>query len=110
MRKMKVEKWTSKGRDESGNPKDVDESIMVALTALMGDSKNESIRGLDKFRTYARVAKAFEAADKSGELVLEEADYVYLKGLIEKGAPAMWAFNPNILKAIDEFVELKSAE
>jgi len=104
MRKVKIEKW--KARDKEG--KEYDETILIALNVLISNKKPEEIpRGLDKFRLFSRITKAFEKADTSGELILEEADYTFLKDMIEKDIPSVWGANDNILKAVEAFLEAK---
>ena len=104
MRKVKIEKWKAKDRD--GN--EYDESILTALNVLINNKKPEDIpRGLDKFRLFNRITKAFDKAEKSGELILEEADYKFLKDIVEKDIPSVWGANDNILKAVESFVDAK---
>jgi len=105
MRKIKLaNKWKSK--DFSGNL--VEEDLLAALNVLITNKKPEDMpRGLDKFRTFGRLSKAFEKADKSRVLELEEADYKFLKDSIESEVPSSWGLSPNISKAIEEFLEAK---
>ena len=104
MRKIKVEKWTAKNAEG----KEVDENILNVLNVLISNKKPEELpRGLDKFRLYGRISKAFEKADKSGTLQLEEADYTFLKKMIESDVVSIWGTNPNISKAVEDFIEAK---
>ncbi len=104
MRKIKLDKWKSKDLDG----KDIDEDLLMALNVLIANKKPEDMpRGLDKFRTFSRLSKAFEKADKSRVLELEEADYKFLKDEIESSVPSSWGMNANISKAIEEFLEAK---
>jgi len=111
MRKIKIEKWKSKipVMDSEGKPttetKELDEDLLTALNVLIGNKKPEDMpRGLDKFRTFGRLSKAFEKADKSGILELEEADYSFLKEAIENDVPSTWGMNESILNAIEAFL------
>lgn len=115
MRKIKLEKWKSNvpvfGKDGKTivDTKEQDEDLLTALNVLIANKKPEDMpRGLDKFRTFGRLSKAFEKADKSRILELEEADYSFLKESIEKDTPANWGMNQNILNAIEIFLEAKS--
>jgi hypothetical protein len=63
--------------------------------------------GLYKFRVFNRLSKAFEKADKSKLLELEEADYKFLKDEMEKSIPSAWGMNEEISKAIENFLEAK---
>lgn len=114
MRKIKLEKWKSRVpvRDSEGNPTskftEADEDLLIALNVLIANKKPEEMpRGLDKFRTFGRLSKAFEKADKSRVLELEEAEYNFLKEEIEKSVPSAWGMNASISKAIEEFLEAK---
>lgn len=104
MRKIKLEKW--KAKDREGN--DFEEDLLSALNVLIANKKPEEMkRGLDHFRTMNRLAKAFEKAEKSKVLELEEIDYNFLKESVEKDIPSTWGMNPNISKAIEDFLEAK---
>jgi len=67
-------------------------------------------RGLDNFRTMSRLSKAFEKADASGLLELEEVDYKFIKDDLEKNIPSTWGMNQNIMKAVESFLDAKSEE
>jgi len=104
MRKIKIETWKAKDRDG----KEYDESILTAFNVLINNKKPEEIpRGLDKFRLFNRITKAFTKAEKSGELVLEETDYKFLKEIVEKDIPSVWGANDSILNAIEAFIDAK---
>ena len=111
MRKIKIEKWKSKAPvyGEDGQTvvgtKEQDEDLLTVLNVLIVNKKTEDMpRGLDKFRLFGRISKAFEKADKSKFLELEEADYSFLKETVEKDTPASWGMNENILKAVESFL------
>lgn len=107
MRKIPIEKW--KAKNAEGN--DVDESILEIFNVLI-NTKNpaEMPKGIDNFRLMTRIVKAFDEAKEAGELILDEKDYYFLKSLIEKDIPSIWGSNPNIIKAVDSFLEVKSPE
>ena len=101
MREIEVKKWV--GKNPEGN--DVEESTLGALNILISGQKPEEIpRGIDKFRLFGRLAKAFDKADKSGVLVLEESDYSFVKKAVEKNIPSVWAMNNDINEAITIFL------
>jgi hypothetical protein len=107
MRRIKLNKW--KAKDREGN--DQDEDLLMALNVLLGNKKPEDIpRGLDKFRLFHRLAKAFDKADESRELVLEEADYSFLKEMVEKDVPSVWGMNENLSEALEDFLNAKQEE
>jgi hypothetical protein len=104
MRKVRIEKW--KAKDQQGN--EYDESLLVIFNVLINSKKPEDIpRGLDKFRLFNRMAKAFDKADETGDLVLEETDYKFLKDMIETSIPSSWGANENIMKAVESFLDAK---
>lgn len=114
MRKIKLDKWKSQRQvfDKVGNPtgetEEVGEDLLSALNVLIANKKPEDMpKGLDKFRTFGRLSKAFEKADESRILELEEADYKFLKDEMESSIPSTWGMNPDISKAIEEFLEAK---
>ena len=105
MRKIKISKW--KVKDLEG--KENEESLLTALSVLISNKKPEELpKGLDKFRLYNKLMKAFDKAEKSGTLELEELEYKFLKDTIEKDIPSIWGSNLNINNAIEEFIEAKS--
>ena len=113
MRKIKIETWKAKVpvRDETGKitgTEEQDENLLTAFNVLIANKKPEEMpRGLDKFRTFGRLTKAFDNADKSKELVLEEVDYMFLKKEIESNIPSIWGMNENLMKAVEAFLEAK---
>lgn len=114
MRKIKIETWKARvpqydeGKIVPGKFELMDENLLVALNNLIGAKDPKDMpRGLDKFRLFNRLTKAFDKADKSKLLVLEETDYKFLKDTIEKDLPAAWGMSENISKAIEEFLEAK---
>ncbi len=115
MRKIKLDKWKSNvpvyDKDDPTKivgTEEKDEDLLMALNVLIANKKPEEMpRGLDKFRTFGRLAKAFEKADESRVLELEEADYKFLKDEIENSIPSAWGLNKDISKAIEDFLESK---
>ena len=113
MRKIKIETWKARAPkfDEKGaiiGSEPVDENLLIALNNLIGSKKPEQIlRGFDNFRLFNRIGKAFEKAEKSKELVLEEAEYIFLKKAVESDVPSVWGMNENLSKAIEAFMEVK---
>lgn len=112
MRKIKIKSWKSKSPIyENGKivgSEDKDETLLDALNVLIANKDpKEMLRGLDHFRTMNRLSKAFDKADKSKVLELEEVDYKFLKDTIEKDAPAIWGMNLSISEAIEDFLEAK---
>ena len=116
MRKIKLDKWKSKmpvygDDDKIIGTEDKDEDLLIALNVLIANKKPEDMpRGLDNFRTMSRLSKAFEKADTSGLLELEEVDYKFIKDDMIKNIPSTWGMNQNIMKAVEEFLDAKSEE
>ena len=105
MRKIKLKKWKSKVDEDN----EIEEDLLSVFNVLLANKKSEDIpKGIDKMRLFNRIRKAFDKADETGELVLEEAEYEFLKKSIETDAPSVWGMNSNIFDAIDDFINLKS--
>jgi len=111
MREIKIESWKANAPnfDEEGKiigTKEVKENLLIALNNLVGSKKPEDLpRGIEKFRIFGKLSTAFEEADKTGILKLEEREYEFLKEIVVKDVPASWGLNPNIQKAINTFLE-----
>jgi hypothetical protein len=105
MRKIKIKTWKSKISED----REVDEDLLVAFNVLLGNKRPEdSPNGLDKARLFNRIRKAFDKADDTSELSLEEAEYEFLKSVVEKDIPSTWGMNTNLMDALEEFLNLKS--
>jgi len=103
MRKIKVDYWEVKNNEGT----EMKENIISVLSVLLSNKKPEELpKGIENFRIFNRIATSFDKAEKTNELILEEQDYLFLKQIVEKDIPAMWALNPNIKKAIDEFLNV----
>lgn len=99
MKRISVLKW------KEG---EVEVDTLKALTILMNMKDPQKMpKGLDKFRLYSRIDKAFKEAETAGTIELEETDYAFLKKTIEEEIPSTWGFNKDVTKAIDEFLEAK---
>lgn len=112
MRKIKIETWkaTVPIFEADGKTvmetKEVDENILVAMNNLVGGKKPEEMpRGIDKYRLFNRIGKAFDKAEKDGELVLEDQDYDFLKKTVESDIPASWGMNKKLFIEIEKFLE-----
>jgi hypothetical protein len=104
MRKIKINTWKAK----IAEGKEQDENLLIAINVLLGNKRPEDIpKGLDKFRLFNRLAKAFDKAEETKELVLEEADYSFLKEMIEKDVPSIWGMSENLSRAIEDFLNVK---
>ena len=103
MRKIVISKWKV-----NFEGKEIEESLLSAISVLITSRKPElQPKGLEKFRIYNRLAKAFDKAEESGILELEESEYKFLKDIIEEDIPSVWGSNKNISNAINDFLEAK---
>ncbi len=116
MRKIKLGKWKSnapiyEGEGENRkivDTKEQDEDLLIVLNILIGNKKPEDMpRGLDKFRIFSKLLKAFTKAEESRILELEEPEYAFLKQTIESDIPSAWGLSENITKAVEDFLEAK---
>jgi len=118
MRKIKIETWQSRvpkfddeGKAILGEFEEKDEDLLVAFNVLIANKKPENIpKGIDKFRLFGRLSKAFEKAEETRELILEESDYSFLKKTIEEDIPSTWGLNSDIMNAMEEFLDAKAEE
>jgi len=101
MRKIKINYWNAK----TPEGEEIKESIISVVSALISNKKTEELpKGIEYFRLFNRIANSFEKAEATGELIFEEKEYVFIKQMIEKDIPAMWALNINIKNAVDDFL------
>jgi len=105
MRKIKVKKWKAVNPDGS----EKEESLITALTVLVSNSRVIP-KGIEKFRTFARISAAFDKSASTGVLELEEAEYELLKKIVEDNIPSYWALNNNISEAIEEFLKAEEVK
>jgi len=104
MRKIKLKNW--KIVDPEG--KEGEENLLLALNVLIANKKPEEMpRGLEKFKLFNKLSKAFEKAEETGELVLEESEYEFIKETMEKDIPSIWGANKNLSEAIEAFLDAK---
>jgi hypothetical protein len=104
MRRIAVNKW--KAKTPSGE--ELDDSILTVLNAVISStSPSDMPRGIENFRLFKRMSNAFEKVEETGTLELEEADYSFLKRILEKGIPSTWSMNENINTAVETFLSAK---
>jgi len=109
MRKIEVRRWKAlvpnSVTKEKPEGEAVEENTLMILTGVM--NRAEHPKGFDNFMRFHRLAIAIEKADKSGILELEEAEYTYLKDLVQKNIPAEWGANLSVNEAIEAFMDTK---
>jgi hypothetical protein len=104
MKKIKIFVW--KAKNQSGE--EIEENTLSALNVLLSLKRPEDQpKGLDNFRLLHRLSEAFEKAEKTSVLELEESDYSFLKKLVETEIPSFWGMNKQISEAIEEFMNPK---
>ena len=105
MRKIPLVKW----KENNGSGKAIDTDLTTALTVLIANKDPREIpKGLEQFRLYGRLSKAFERAQAKGDtLILEEAEYQFVKSMLEKDVPATWGMNSAIAGAVEAFLNAK---
>ena len=103
MRKIKLTKW--KVKDQEG--KEVEDSILSAIKAIISLSKPEELNGLEKFQIMGSLAKAFDSAEKEDVLKLEEREYKFIVELLKQKIPANWGFNNKLTESINNFMDAK---
>lgn len=107
MRRIKIHKW----KENNSKGEQLEADTLVMLTVLVNMKKQEDMpRGLDQFRLFHRISQAFENAKQKGTLCLEEADYSFLKKSVEQDIPANWGSNPDVMKAVDDFINAQSED
>ena len=106
MRTIKNHKWKEKAKGPDGKSVEVESDLVNAIINLIAGMNEERIpRGISKFRMFNGLKKALEKAKKSGELILDELQYKFVRELIENEVPAIWAGNEDITNAIEAFLE-----
>lgn len=105
MRKLKLENWNEKNSEGKETPQNL---INIFEFLIANQDQRTMLKGFDKFRMFSKLDKVFEKAKETGTLEFEDAEYVFLKNIVEANVPAQWAFNKEFLKHISNFMELKS--
>ena len=104
MKEIKIENWKAKLPDGT----EQDENLLTAINVLIAVKKPEDIpKGIEKFQIFGKIAEAFDVADDTGTLKMEDREYDFLKETIEKEVPSTWALNKNLNKAITSFLKPK---
>lgn len=100
MRKIPVTEWDAKTPDGAV----IKENSLQILSILVINKKPEDMpRGFESFKLFNKLTKAFEDAEKSKLLVLEETEYKFLKNTIERDIPSNWGGKKEIVEAVDNF-------
>ena len=91
--------------------KEEEDATLAVLKALINITRVEEMpRGLDNFNLFRRLSVAFDKAEKTDSLVLEDNDYYLLKKVADKNIPSVWALNEKISEALELFINAKDEE
>ena len=102
MKKTLIDTWESKTPDG----KSVKESTLDIINVLMNViMSKEELSGFENFKFMSKISTALVAAEKDGELLLDDAEHEKLSELSKKHVPAAWGSNPNIVKAYQAFLD-----
>ena len=102
MREIKIVKWEE---GVNGEVRETSTINMLNILINLKTAKDEMPKGMDNFRLMNRVGTAFDKAEKTGVLKLEEGDYIFLKKAIENDIPSAWGMNKHAFKAVDTFLK-----
>lgn len=102
MKKMQIGAWSAVLADG----KKSDESLVTVLSYIISVSAESLPNGMEQFRFLRRMAEAFDSAEKTKTIELEDKDHELLKGLLEKNIPPRWALSKDISKVVEEFMSL----
>ncbi len=104
MRNINVLEWTVVDVEK----KEHKEDLLMLLSLLVTNAKPEELpRGFENFKLFTKLTRAFEKAQETKILVLEEDVYRFLKNTVEKNVPSIWGTNKNIVDALTLFMEAR---
>jgi len=111
-KKIEVVTWEDEYTDPvTREKKTADMNTMKLIGVLINDKKPDELpKGWDNFRTFRRLAKAFDKAENNKILEIDDADYVFLKKIVEKDIPAKWAMIDKAWDAMEKFMEKDKEE
>lgn len=105
---INVGKWMETAKNAKGEMVEQEATLVYALQTLINNLRAEKMpRGFEKFKIFSKLYKAFEEADKTDVLVLEDREYKFLKTTINEEIPAQWGARPDIMEAFQAFMDAK---
>ena len=104
MKKMNVVKW--KVMDMNGKDNGVEQSIINVITIALSKASNSMGSGIEQFRFIHRVSEAFDRAEKTGILEIEDTDYAKITDLMKNNMPAGFGFSKDIYSAVENFLKM----
>jgi hypothetical protein len=105
MYELEIQSWDVKIPTENNKFIERKENLIEAIKFLLGQSEQK--QGFESFMIMHNIADAFNEAEKSNILKLEEREYDFVVNLIKEKVPAQWALNNKLSKQITEFLDLK---
>ena len=100
MRKINVLEWPIKTAEGT----ETKENLLQVLSVLVTNQQPADLpKGYEAFKLFNKLTKAFEKAEQTKVLELEEDIYKFLKNTIDRDIPSAWGANRNIVAAIDSF-------
>jgi len=104
MRNINVLEWTVIDAEK----KEHKEDLLMLLSLLVTNQDPTTLpKGLEQFKLFTKLTRAFEKAQETKTLILEEDTYRFLKNTIEKNIPSIWGTNSRIVEAINSFLDAK---
>lgn len=103
MREIKLFNWKEPDPKDPKKEKNVD-LIEVLKILIYARDPQKMFTGIDKHRFFGRLGKAFEKAEKTRVLELEEGDYSQLKKIVEEDVKGDWGLSKDINKAVEDFL------
>lgn len=111
MKKIEIGVWIEEYVDGQGKPQKKSANTITLLGYLVNNANPmKAPKGLDHFRAMNRIGKAFDKAEEEIKkqspafLDLEEADYIFLKRLVQEEIPARFGKMPGIVDAVEKFL------
>jgi hypothetical protein len=104
MKEIEIVRWVEK--NEKGES--IEGDLMGAIEWFVNNVDPKLMpRGIELARMVNRIGKAFDDAEKTKKLILEEGDYSFLKKLIERDIPANWGFASGAFEQVNNFLNLQ---
>lgn len=105
LRKIENKTWMERFQNEKGEIEEKKADLANALGSLLIQNRDRLPKGMDAFRTFHQIQHAFEEAEKTGFIELEEAPYIFIKKIIETDISPAWAAKPEVFDAIEIFLK-----
>ena len=111
MREIQVTKWTAKypafkDGKPTGKVHNTNEDTVKLFRVLIDKDSGKKILmfGFESYNLINEAMKVLDEADKTGTMRMSEPVYDFFVELLKSQVPSFWAFNPDISKTIEEFL------